>query len=312
VTTLATQGVGGEFWQERCPKSGAPSRPSPQEMNQRNSFDITDRDGWRREFPFDKAIVYIGSDPGDDVCLEPHHGGGVMPRHLQIIAPASGGGAYRMVNLGDADVFVGAAADRSVPARSFANLSDGDTIQVGDFRLVFRSGDAMLTLGPGGRAGALPATFTGAAVTNGGPASGALLAAPTGSGRTSAAIGLRLSLPSAQLAPDRPLLGSILVSNLGDKPGVQFRLEAEGLEPDCYEIGPGPLLFPGAEKAVSLLVRHSKRSAPAAGVHRLVIKASAPDAYPNDSMTLTQEIQVLPYLRHTLRLELPGQAPDRQ
>ena len=281
-------------------------------MNQRNSFEITDRDGWRREFPFEKAIVYIGSDPGDDVCLDLRHGGGVMPRHLQIIAPASAGGLYRMVNLGDADVLVGASADRSVPPRSFANLPDGDAIQVGDFRLVFRSGDAMLTLGPGGRASALPTIFTGANATNGAPATGPLLAAPANSGRTSAAIGLRLSLPSAQLAPDRPLLGSILVRNLGDKPGVQFRLETEGLEPDCYEIGPGPLLFPGAEKAVSLLVRHSKRSTPAAGVHRLVIRASAPEAYPGDSMTVTQDIQVLPYLRHTLRLELPGQPPDRQ
>jgi hypothetical protein len=281
-------------------------------MNQRNKFDITDRDGWRREFPFDKAIVYIGSDPGDDVCLEPHHGGGVMPRHLQIIAPASGGGMYRMVNLGDTDVFVGAAADRSVPPRSFANLSDGDGIQVGDFRLTFRSGDAMLSLGPGGRTFAPPAAFMGASVTNGAPASGSLIAAPTASGRTSAAIGLRLSLPSAQLAPDRPLMGSILVSNLGDKPGVQFRLEAEGLEPDCFEIGAGPLLFPGAEKAVSLLLRHSKRSAPLAGVHRFVIKASAPEAYPGDSMTVAQDIQVVPYLRHTLRLEIPGQPSDRQ
>ncbi len=286
-------------------------------MNQRNSFEITDRDGWRREFPFEKAIVYIGSDPGDDVYLQPHHGSGVLPRHLQIIAPASAGGLYRMVNLGDSEVLVGAAADRSVGPRSFANLSDGDAIQVGDFRLLFRSGDTMLTLGPGGQSYALPAGFAGTVTANGSPAgnsapAGALLAAPATSGRPSAAIGLRLSLPSAQLAPDRPLLGSLMVSNLGDKPGVQFRLEAEGLEPDCFEIGPGPLLFPGAEKAVSLLVRHSKRSAPAAGVHRLVIKASAPEAYPGDSMTVTQDIQVLPYLRHTLRLELPGQPPERQ
>jgi hypothetical protein len=281
-------------------------------MNQRNSFEITDRDGWRREFPFERAIVYIGNDPGDDVCLDPRHGGGVLPRHLQLIAPASAGGLYRMVNLGDAVVFVGAAADRSVLPRSFANLSDGDTIQVGEFRLVFRSGDTLLTLGPGGRTCALPTSLGGVSATNGGPSAGNLLAGPANSGRASAAIGLRLSLPSAQLAPDRPLIGSILVSNLGDKPGVQFRLEAEGLEPDCYEIGPGPLLFPGAEKAISLLVRHSKRSTPVAGVHRLVIKVSAPEAYPGDSMTVTQDIQVLPYLRHTLRLELPGQPPDRQ
>jgi hypothetical protein len=247
---------------------------------------------------------------------------------LQIIAPASAGGLYRMVNLGDADVFVGAAADRSVQPRSFANLPDGDAIRLGDFRLVFRSGDTLLTLGPGGRSCTLPGFTTGASAsasigaaagatlggssTYNGPATGNLLAGPANSGRTSAAIGLRLSLPSAQLAPDRPLLGSILVSNLGDKPGVQFRLEAEGLEPDCYEIGPGPLLFPGAEKAVSLLLRHSKRAIPSAGIHRLVIRASAPDAYPGDSMTVTQDIQVLPYLRHSLRLEMPGQTPDRQ
>jgi hypothetical protein len=281
-------------------------------MNQHNSFEITDRDGWRREFPFEKAIVYIGNDPADDVCLDPRHGGGVMPRHLQLIAPASVGGLYRMVNLGDAAVYLGAASDRAVQPRSFANLSDGDAIQVGDFHLVFRSGDAMLTLGPGGRACTLPVSPTGASATYSATPSGAVLAGPASSGRASAAIGLRLSLPSAQLAPDRPLLGTILVSNLGEKPGVQFRLEAEGLEPDCYEIGPGPLLFPGAEKAVSLLVRHSKRPTPPAGIHRLVIRASAPEAYPGDSMTVTQDLQVLPFLKHTLRLELPGQQPDRQ
>jgi hypothetical protein len=257
-------------------------------MNQACSLEITDRDGWQKSYPVTRAIVYVGSDPGDDIVLDRMRGGGVTPRHIQLIAPALGGGAYRLVNLGDSDVPVGSPTARAVPPRSFAPLSDGDVLRLGDFSLVFREmqpGRALISASAAQPAACLPAV----------PA--AALAA------TSSAIGLRLSLPTAQLWPDRPISGAVVVSNLGAKPGVQFRLEVDGLPADCYEIGPGPLLFPGAEKAVPVRLAHSRRPDPRAGPQRVTFRASAPDAYAGEAAVVSQEITVMPYHSHSLRLE---------
>ncbi len=262
-------------------------------MNQAFSLEITDRDGWQKSYPISRAILYIGSDPGDDIVLDRMRGSGVSPRHIQLIAPAPGAGAYRLVNLGDAEVSVGAPAPRAVAPRSFAPLTDGDVLRLGDFTLVFREGQpgrAMVTA-----SAALPAASLS---TAGLPA----LAQP-GLASASSAIGLRLSLPTAQLWSDRPIAGAVVVSNLGAKPGVQFRLEVEGLPADCCEVGPGPLLFPGAEKAVPVRIVHSRRPDPPAGARRFTIRASAPDAYAGEAAVVTQEIMVMPFYSHTLRLE---------
>ena len=116
------------------------------------------------------------------------------------------------------------------------------------------------------------------------------------------AIWLRFSLPSPVLRPEHPLEGIVSVRNLGNQPGVQFKLEVDGWEPDCYQIGPGPILFPNVEKGVFLQIEHPRGPTPPAGRHQIRIRATAPETYPGEIATVIREIEVLPYYHHVLRL----------
>jgi hypothetical protein len=102
-------------------------------------FEITDKDGWRKEFPLARTVIYVGSDPSSDIVLETWHGTGVAPRHLQIISLAAEGQGFRLVNLGETEVMLGAASERAVAPRSFMPMNDGERIRLGDFTLVFHT-----------------------------------------------------------------------------------------------------------------------------------------------------------------------------
>ena len=247
-----------------------------------NAVEVLDKDGWRRVYPLQKALVHIGAAPGNDIVLESARGGGVAARHIQLIARAGGGQGYRLVNMGDSDILLGPASDRRITPRSFVDLADGEQVRLGDFTLVF--------VGGGVGAGAVLAPAAGGSAMVGGSSGG---------------IGLSLSMPRIQLAPGQSLDGSILVRNLGDKAGAQFKLEVEGLEADWYEIGPGPILFPGAAKEVSLRIFHPGRPTPGAGEYRFVVRATAPAAYPGQSATAVQVIQILPFYNHAVRVIVP-------
>jgi hypothetical protein len=248
-----------------------------------NAVEVVDKDGWRRVYPLQKAIVHIGAAPGNDITLESTRGSGVAARHIQLIARAGGGQGYRLVNMGDSDILLGPASDRRITPRSFIDLADGEQVRLGDFTLVFAGG--------GFGAGAVIAPAGGEGLTAVGGGSGG--------------IGLSLSMPRVQLAPHQSLDGTILVRNLGEKAGAQFKLEIEGLEPDWYEIGPGPILFPGAAKEVSLRLFHPGRPTPGAGDYRFVVRATAPSAYPGQSATAVQVIQILPFYSHRLHVIVP-------
>lgn len=237
-------------------------------MAQGNEIEVTDRDGWRKTFPLEKPLIYIGSDARNDIVLAPARGGGVAPRHLQLLSiPGQG---TRLVNLGDSDIFLGPHDSDALAPHATAVLTTEVTLSVGEFTLVFRGG--------GGGGGSLE--------------------------RRSAtqAIGVELALPQAQLSPGQAVEGAVTVRNLGDKAGVQFKLEVEGLPPDCYTMGPGPLLFPNAAKVVPFCLRPPAQHTPPAGTYHLVIQATAPEAYPGEMAKVARDIQILPYYFHTLSL----------
>jgi hypothetical protein len=245
-------------------------------MNQSAKIEIIDRNGWRREFPLEKTIVHIGSDPRSDIVLESVHGVGVAPLHAQLIA-ANGGLGYQLVNLGDVDILLGSSGDQTLPPRSVTKVVNGTLFKLGEFTLIFHGGEES------------SAGFIG-----------------------SRYVGLNMSLPQTQLGPKRSLDGAITVSNLGDRSGVQINLELEGLESECYDIEPGPILSSGAEKEVFFHLYH-RRDKPLAGDHRITIRATAPLAYPNEEATVSQVVHVLPTYRHTLRLLPPeGVVPSPQ
>jgi len=262
-------------------------------------LEITDKDGWRKDFPLSRTVTYIGSDPSSDIVLETWHGGGVSARHLQLISLAAEGQGYRLVNLGDTEAGLGASGDKLVAPRSFSPMSDGDRIRLGDFRLVFRAGEVAPVASPVAASGGVAGGSAPSPISSGQPLPSA---AVLDRRATSAVIGLRLSLPSVQLAADRSLEGTVVVSNLGNKPGVQFKLQVQDWESDCYDIGPGPVLFPGVEKSVLLRLRHPRRPKPPAGEHRFSVRATAPDAYPGESAVVAQVIHIAPFYHHKLRL----------
>jgi hypothetical protein len=94
----------------------------------------------------------------------------------------------------------------------------------------------------------------------------------------------------------------VTVRNLGNKAGVQFRLEVEGLETGAYEIGPAPVLFPNAQKEVFLRLTHPRKPLPGVGVQRIAVHATAPVAYPGERAMVAQSIRLMPYLHHAVRI----------
>lgn len=240
-------------------------------MDQIIRIEVIDRDGWRKEYPLDKSIVHIGSAPGSDLVLEPGRGTGVAPLHAQLLILASGSGC-QLVNLGDTDISLGLSGDQSLLPHSVIRITDGTVFKVGDFTLTLH-GDA----GEGA-----PGDVTGA----------------------SAHIGLNVSLPRSRLAVGQALAGVITVSNLGDQTGVQFDLELEGFEADCYSIEPAPLLSSGAERELSFQLYH-RGNRPLAGEHRIAIRAAAPHVYPGEQASVSRVIQVLPSYDHALRIVSP-------
>jgi hypothetical protein len=183
---------------------------------------------------------------------------------------------YRLVNLGDSDVFVGPTGEQSLTPRFSTDLVDGMQIKVGDFNLIFRGEGSV-----------------GSATQ------------PGGISRQSQHLGLRFSLPQRHIAPHHTLEGVITVSNLGDHPAAQIELELEGLADDYFELEPGPLLSPGAEQEVFFLLYH-RGAKPLAGPYRLTISAAAPRAYPAEQISLAQVVSFLPLYEHTLTLRPVG------
>jgi hypothetical protein len=242
---------------------------------------VTDRDGWQHEYALDKALLYIGSAPGSDILLPVDRGSGVAARQLQLVALGDDDPRYRVVNLGPGDVRLSPAnaQQRAAPlsARAVGILADGDGLQLGDFTLSFHLGQA-----------------------SDAPVSGRT-ASPQARPRESGDIGLVFHLAQTVLEPDQVLEGAITVRNAGDKPGVQFHIDLLGLPATCYEMGPGPILFPGAEKQVPLRVHHPRGPEPAAGDYKVVVRVSAPDAYPGQRAEAAATIRVAPFYRHALR-----------
>ena len=299
--------------------------------------EVTDRDGWRKEFVLQKVINHVGVDARNDIVLESAHGGGVAPRHLQIIAS---GDTCRVVNVGNMDITIATGFDpattaptqvRPLPQLSSTDVMYGAWIKLGDFTVRMRLVDQI-----GYTAPAVPMQATeqdAGAVAAGGvstppatppttyspvtqtaptppvaPTSQAVTGAPAGASTAGPdvpigdSIGLRLKLDQTQLGLDTPIEGSVVVRNAGTRPGAQFKLEVIGLAPECYEIGTGPILFPNAEREVAFRFTHSKKMTPKAGDLRVVIRATSPDAYPGQVAVAVATIQVTPFFIHDLKL----------
>ncbi len=189
-------------------------------------------------------------------------GEGVAPRHAQLIATPDG---YRLVNLSDGDILLHTpTGERPIRPHTAALLSGAEEIHLGGYTLT--------------------------------------LVAETRPTTTGQAIGLSLHLPQRVLAPDRPIEGHITVRNQGDQPGAQFALEVRGLKPNCYDLGPAPILYPNAEQDVFFRLRHPRNADLPAGQLNFQIIATAPDAYPDQRAVVSARITVLPIYTYELEI----------
>jgi len=243
-------------------------------MAQESRIEVINKFGWRKEFVLDKPIVQIGRDARNDLVLEDGFENGIAPRHAQMLPSSVNAQGMRLVNLSEKDILIyaqGGKADLAVtlaqsPSATITPRSSGE-VSSGD---LVRLGDFSLV-------------FQGGA-------------------SYSEIVRLTLEMPSKSLTLDRPLTGLLSINHVGNKAAVQFRIELEGLDPDSFEIGPGPVLFPNAEKQVNFRLLHPKRPYPPAGEHQVTFHVTAPDAYPNERATISTQIDVAPLFRHKMRV----------
>ena len=243
-------------------------------MAQESRIEVINRYGWRKEFVVDKPIVQIGRDARNDLVLDDGSESGIAPRHAQLLPSSINGQGLRLVNLSDKDILIyahGGKVDPSVamtqpPSATIVPRSSGEVA----------SGDLM-------KMGDFALIFQGGA-------------------SYSEVVKLSIDMPSRALTLDRPLMGTLNIHHVGNKAAVQFKVELEGLEPDSYEIAPGPVLFPNAEKQVSFRLTHPKRPFPLAGAHQIIFHVTAPDAYPGERATISTDIEVAPIYQHKMRV----------
>lgn len=259
-------------------------------MNQPSELEVINRDGWSRTYPLRKRIISLGSAHNSDIVLESAFGAGVEFSHAQLVAVSHQPNTYTLVNVVDVPIALGSDGRQTLPPSSAISLEDKQSFTLGEFTLIFHQT---------GKEEPVPV----APVATAGSQAPARLQ-PSGQG-----IGLALALESKQLLARQSIQGVITVRNLGRQSEVKFILKLEGLEPDCYDLAPGPVLAAGAEQKVLFSVHHRGHK-PLAGDWRIVIRASAPSAYPGETATVSEIIQVLPFHHHHLRL-VPSGDVDR-
>ncbi|MCB0208261.1 MAG: hypothetical protein KDJ52_02960 [Anaerolineae bacterium] len=250
-------------------------------MTQQNHWlEIIDKDGWQKDQPLEKRIVFIGSDPSNDICLLGDRGMGVAPRHIQLILNQTG---YNLVNLSEENVIVHTPGVQLILPHRAMNVTDGYSILLGNYTLTLRSGK-------GGWINTNQTTTRPVIVD---------------AENSEQKIALEIILPTTQLAPHKQLNGIVIVRNLGEVSGAKINLELRGVDPECYHLDSGPLLSSGAEQKVHFHLNHLGHL-PTAGPLEIEIEASALKAYPKAlPASASQTVEVLPYYNHTLTLRDP-------
>jgi len=247
-------------------------------MEAQISLTVVDGDGWKKEFRLPRSIAHIGSDLRNDIVLARAGSLGIAPRHAQLIALPGG---YRIVNLGGEVAQLSTAGEQAVALHAYINLAEGERVRIGNYTLIL-------------------GTSSGTNLEQAG--SGARGVADSGAAES---IGLRLYLPRAELDANHPIEGTLTVTNMGSQPAAQFKMEVEGLDADCYSLGPGPVLFPNAEKEVFFRLVHTRKPRPAAGDYRFTVRVTAPTAYPHQAAVVSQVLKILPYHAHKVTLVIP-------
>jgi hypothetical protein len=221
---------------------------------------IIEANGWAKVLPVNRAITLVGSAASNDVQLPSAQ---ISPYQLQILYAPDLPSSCRVVNLGSDVVLQRNSVENTVSAFQSLDIFNGDELLLDDYRIIFH----------------LPLT--------------------TASVQKSRSLEASLVLPETVLRPDSTLAGILRVKNAGNLQGVQFQVSLEGLPPDCYQIDPIPLMYPGAEEEVQVRLFHRTLS-PSAGLHELLLTVNAPGDYMGETLEIRQGLYVTPVLKHEL------------
>lgn len=115
----------------------------------------------------------------------------------------------------------------------------------------------------------------------------------------------RVELADSSLRYDQPLEGALVISHTGSVAGVQFDVTLQGYDPQFCHVDPGPILFPGVERAVKLHLAHTQQSAPPAGDHTITFVITAPEDYPGEVVTVRRLIQIAPFRTYLVAVKPP-------
>jgi len=223
---------------------------------------VTEVNGWYKEVEIIKAISRLGSASFADIQLPSKE---IAPLQFQILSNPDLPTGCRVVNMADPLEIKRDGKSLSAAPYSTADISNGDQIQLGEYRVTFR----------------LPLTTT-------------LV-------RSSTIIQASLSFSDTLLQPDLDLNGRLQIKNLGDKKACQFQVKLKGFPQDCFHIDPIPLLYPGAQEEVQVQLIH-KVSYPKAGLHDLTLSITAPGFYPGEEVVIKQGIYVAPVFRQAVEI----------
>ena len=246
-------------------------------MPQQNRVEVINKYGWRKDFVIDKPIIQIGRDARNDIVLDDGLESSVAPRHAQLLPSSVNRQGMRLINLSDREIQHIAGGGNALSAAGGIAVATAPTLAVAARASAEIAGGDALKIGD----------FT--LIFHGGE-------------QQSGVLKLDVETTGKLLALDRPLNGVLTIRHLGSQAAVQFRIEVEGLDPDVVEMGPGPVLFPNAEKQVPFRLQHPRRPYPPAGAHRITFFVSAPDAYPDERASITHEIEIAPFYRHKVRV----------
>ena len=177
---------------------------------------IIDRNGWQKPLKVEKAVMRVGSAPGNDIHLASPQ---IAPTHLQISYLPENIGC-KVLNLGhDLTLLRGDTQDALV-SYTTTELIDGDEVLLGDYRIQFK----------------LP-----------------LIAKNI---QEADSLEASLFFPNASIYKDGATAGWLKIKNVGEQSPCQFHISVNGLPDDCVQIDPVPLLYSGAEEEIRIQLLH--------------------------------------------------------
>jgi hypothetical protein len=223
---------------------------------------IVEANGWAKVVQVQRAITRVGSADSNDIQLPSAQ---VAPLQLQILYAPDLPSSCRLVNLGPELLLLRNDSELAVTPFQIIDIFDGDQVDIGSYKLVFQ------------------------------------LPLASHSVQISKLIEASLVFPEAVLHPDSILTGILRVKNTGERQGVQFQVNLNGLPHDCYQIDPIPLMYPGAEEEVQVRLFH-RTTAPPAGNHELLLTVTAPVDYASEELVIRQGLYVTPVLKHELTI----------